>query len=243
MSDSLHYIDSYFKGEFSAEERKQFEQRIIDDPSFAEEIAFYVSSIQALQSQVVQDKKENFRELYNKDKISRSGNNVRKMWYSVAAAAVITGIAFSIFLFYPSSSPVSVADKYIKENLETLGVMMNSRADSLQTGIGLYNEERLGEAARQFESILRKNPLDYKSREYAGIVFLRMKNYDKALKYFTELESDKRLHANPGKFYMGLTLLKRNLPGDVDKAKALLQAVVNEGLENDLAAKELLKKL
>ncbi|WP_315823216.1 hypothetical protein [Paraflavitalea speifideaquila] len=36
----LEYIDDYFKGTDQASRNRQFEQRLQDDPSFAEEVAF-----------------------------------------------------------------------------------------------------------------------------------------------------------------------------------------------------------
>jgi len=46
MTDSLEYIDNYFQGKSLPEEKKLFEQRIAEDPAFAEEVAFYLSAQQ-----------------------------------------------------------------------------------------------------------------------------------------------------------------------------------------------------
>jgi hypothetical protein len=51
------------------------------------------------------------------------------------------------------------------------------------------------------------------------------------------------LFANPGKFYVALTLLKRNRSGDVAEAKKLLHQVTEQGLEHDADARVLLDKL
>jgi len=60
-----------------------------------------------------------------------------------------------------------------------------------------------------------------------------LQQYDKAIDYFFQLEYY-NLYSNPGKFYQGLTLLKRNMPGDKQAAKVLLQ----QTLQNDLNGKE-----
>jgi tetratricopeptide (TPR) repeat protein len=65
---------------------------------------------------------------------------------------------------------------------------------------------------------------------YAGIVYLQLGNYEKALQYFRQFEND-TLYSNPSLFYQALTLLKRNLPGDKQKARELLQRVVDMILE------------
>ena len=48
---------------------------------------------------------------------------------------------------------------------------------------------------------------------------------------------------NPGEFYQALTLMKRNLPGDKQKAKILLQEVVNKNLTDNETAQDWLKDL
>ena len=70
-----------------------------------------------------------------------------------------------------------------------------------------------------------------------------MDNYDKALGYFDWLAKEQGYFTNPGEFYQALTLLKRNQPGDIQKAKVLLQDVVNKNLTGNETAKEWLKDL
>jgi tetratricopeptide (TPR) repeat protein len=243
MKDSLGYIDSYFKEKFSNEELKLFDQRIIEDPVFAEELAFYLSSVHMIKSGLAEEKKKHFREIYDQNKTVQKNQPVRKLMPYLSAAAAVAAIALAIFLFYPVPSPPTLADKYMRQHLYTLGVMMNSREDSVQTAIRIYNEGKLNDALRRFEDLILSHPSEFKIKEYAGIVSLRLGNYDKALKYFRDLEGYKRLYANPGKFYIALTLLKRNLPGDTAEAKALLRQVVNDRLQNDADAKELLENL
>jgi tetratricopeptide (TPR) repeat protein len=242
MTDSLHYIDSYIKGEFSAEEQKVFEERIVNDPRFAEEVAFYVTSLDLLKKNIAEEKKISFREIYAANKKERAPVRNMRPWYW-AAAAVIAGLAIGIFLFNNSRPPGEIADKYIKGHLMTFGVMMGTEQDSLQQAINLYNSGNIEMALQHFESIVQSHPSEYKAREYAGIVSLRLDQYDKALEYFEGLANDKRLYANPGKFYQALTLLKRNMPGDKARAQSLLRQVVDEGLQNDQAAKDLLDQL
>ena len=54
--DNLEYIEAYFNEELSPEEKKEFEQRIISDPVFAEEVAFYLSSKQAAAAEMTERK-------------------------------------------------------------------------------------------------------------------------------------------------------------------------------------------
>lgn len=247
MKDYSEYIDSYFNQLLSSEEAGKFEQRLAEDKVFAEEVAFYLSAKQALKEEVMREKKERFRQLLLQNSsltnIPRQAQ-VRKMWvYSVAAAAaVIVCVFFAWYIFFSNSaSPQQMADSYINENLKTLPVKMGTEEDSIQTGLRLYNASKYDSAIQQFETIIQKDTGNYLAKEYLGIVYLELGNYDKAIPYFQQLENYSRF-SNPAIFYQALTLMKRNQPGDKQKAKQLLQWVDKNNLEGKATAHEWLKK-
>lgn len=243
MKDNLEYIDDYLNGELTAEDLRLFDQRVLDDPAFAGDVAFYLGTVNAIRSDVNDDRKAKFRKLYEQGKNQHQHKPVRVLMPYLAAAAVIGLISVAIFIFYPVSSPDQLAEKYINENLAMLGVSMGGAQDSLQTALRHYNEGELDNALVIFEQLETSNPSDNKIKEYAGIVSLRLAQYDNALKHFRELESFDNLYANPGKFYVALTLLRRNGPGDVAEAKEKLKQVTEQGLEHDADARKLLNKL
>jgi tetratricopeptide (TPR) repeat protein len=109
--------------------------------------------------------------------------------------------------------------------------------DSLQEGRRLYNEGRYDSALRQFESMIQRDTANYLLKNYIGITYLKLGNYEKALQYFKQFEND-TLFSNPSQFNQALTLLKRNLPGDKQKARELLQQI----RDNELEGKEFAQK-
>ena len=249
--DNLEYIDSYFNGKQSAEETTEFEKKIMGDPSFAEAVAFYLSAKQVAkdhQEQMPETKDERFKELYTKYKLDnhsslqKKDTVMRKLWPYVAAAAIITAVVFSWLTWLKPSSPGKLADRYIKEHFGTLSVNMGITEDSIQKGKHLFNDGKLQEALLQFESIMQNNTSSFEAKKYAGIVSLRLKDYGKAIEYFSQLENYPGLYANPGKLYHALTLIKRNLPGDKQEAKTLLEQVVQNDLEGKADAEALLRK-
>ena len=241
MNDKLEHIDDFFKGQLDAEQAELFEKRVMEDPDFADELAFYLSSVHTLRQGASQDKKNHFRELYR----NKSGSEQRtvRLWPYMSAAAAIILILVGVALFYPNRSADDIAQSYIDKNLSTLSVMMSSIEDSVQRGVRLYNENKFNEALQTFERILSNDPREYKVMEYAGIVSLRLENYDKALAHFEQLSRAPDLYANSGNFYQSLTLMKRNQPGDLRQAKALLTRIVDEHAAHEQAARELLKQL
>jgi tetratricopeptide (TPR) repeat protein len=242
--DSLEYIDAYFGGEVSPEEAGQFEKRIREDQVFAEEVAFYLGSLAISKEARVQERKARFRELYRE---RPRAAEVRRMdtrrWRSIAvAAALLTAIALSWLLVLRPANPSSLADRYIHQNLTALPAKMGG-ADRVQTGVNLYNTGNFSAALQQFEDLLRSDSLNSVALLNAGIVSLRMENYDKALGFFLKLQTHTDPHLNPALFYEALTLMSRNHAGDSDHAKQLLNRIVQEDLNKKGDAQELLSKL
>jgi tetratricopeptide (TPR) repeat protein len=246
MENYPEYIDAYFNRALSPEEIKQFEQRIIEDKDFAEYVAFYLSSKQAFKEEMIKEKKEWFRQLAaQNNSLSESYqiNSPRKLWlYRVAvAAAILTCIFFAGYLYFKPVSTQQIADNYIEGNLKPLPVTMGTEKDSIQDGLRLYNENKLDSSLKLFESIIQRDTGNYLAKEYAGIVYLRLGNYDKALAYFQQLEKI-TLVSNPATFYHALTLMKRNQPGDKQQARQLLKQVVKLHLEYEETAQQWLDK-
>jgi tetratricopeptide (TPR) repeat protein len=245
--DTLEYIDQYFTSVPSAEHKTAFESKITSDPAFAEEVAFYLTAKQLSKEQQQTSQKERFKELYRQYQQNNSNTAPRKTflqksWPYLAAAAIITAIVFGINVFFSAGTPEQLADQYVREKFQTLAVTMGSQEDSIQTGLRLYNDGKPAEALVQFETIVNRDNSSFEAKKYAGIVSLRLKNYDKAISYFTRMENDANIYANPGKFYHGITLLERRLPGDKEEAKKIMEQVVQNGLEGKETAQLLLNK-
>jgi tetratricopeptide (TPR) repeat protein len=244
--DEYDYIGNYFNGLLSQEEMKRFDEKIQQDPAFAEDVAFYCSSLQQIKNQLVEEKKTRFRELYELqglDKRSKPPEVYMNKWWKVVAAAVVLIAITGTYIYSRPSSPKALAETYLTEELTILPVDMDTRQDSMKTGIRLYNEKKYPQALQVFENILRADTSGTDAKKYAGIVSLRLGDYDKALKYFGELESYTELQVNPGKFYHAITLMERNHSGDKDLARQLLEEVDKYNLAGKKRAIEWLRKL
>ena len=245
MENYSDYIEAYFSGTLNTQERKEFEKQIEMDRNFAEDVAFYLSAKQVLKEELIKEKKEWFRQLADQNSdLEKQQAPVRRMWvYRVAAAAAFVSVIFlSWYLFLQKpGSPTQMADKYIKDSFQTLGVKMSTSRDSLQLGAELYNKGKFDSAAQILESVAQRDSLNTKARTNAGIAYLRLGNYDKALANFVELEKTS-LYSNPAVFYQALTLLKRNHTGDKQQARQLLRRVVDEDLDGKKTAEQWLDK-
>lgn len=241
--DNMEYIESHFKDTTDDAQKKQFEKKIVDDASFAEEVAFYISANSTIHQQLQQEKKQRFRELYKQQKVTPMWQPVKNLWQYMAAASVIVAvIVLAWFMYAQKNAPQELAGEYINQNFKTLSVTMGN-TDSLQTGLNLYNSGRFKESLALFEKQVQSNPGNNEAKKYAGIIALRQKNYDKALHYFTMLASEHSLYSNPGKLYEAVTLLRRDDEGDKDAAKLLLNEVIAKNLEGKSQAIVWMQKL
>lgn len=267
--DNSEYIDSYFTNSLEPDQAGEFEKRIESDPVFAEEVAFYLSVLKVSRETSQSEKKQHLKEIYQKNQAydalhienpdsnttirnvsatmpGRNGTNytpVRKLIYYMAAAAVVAGIVFGIYTLNKPVSTTQLASQYIREHLQTLGVTMSGRSDSMQTGLRMYNEGKTSEALLQFEKIIQSDTSNFTAKEYAGIAALKLKDYDKALNWFKELETYSGLYANPALLYQSVTLMERNQSGDAVKAKQLLLQIVQNDAEGKETAQEWLRNL
>jgi tetratricopeptide (TPR) repeat protein len=240
--DNLDYIENYFTNTPGPELTREFEERIKSDPGFAEEVAFYLTAKEVSKEASGLEKKQRFKETYEKNRVIRSVP-IKKLVYYIATAAVVAGLIFGTYTFFKPVSPQQLAGKYEKEQLQTLPVTMSGRSDSLQTGLRLYNDGKYSEALTRFENIIRSDTSNFTAKEYAGITALHLKEYDKAMSWFEQMESYKGLYSNRAQILQAVTLMERNLPGDAAKAKQLLQDIVANDLEGKEFAEEWLRKM
>jgi len=258
MNTTLEYIESYFQQTLNPEERKLFEARCEQDEAFAQEVAFYVTTRQALREELVAQKQVQWKEEKNAEEekhteeeksieeelpsLARAKRSVLRTWGAYAAAACLV-LAASVYLFEATSSPRKLAGVYIEKNYSQISQEMgNDLKDSMTLGISAYNDKEYDKALQMFTGIEQRDPNDSYAKEYAGLAYLQQKNYNQALQQFDALANMKGLHSNPGDFLKAVALLERNNPGDKEEARKLLQEVKDKNEDGSKEAEEWLKK-
>ncbi len=240
--DSLDYIDNYFKGQLNAEEIRQFELRIEQDPVFAQDVAFYVSASGILKEETEKSTRERFRELEQMQPGKMKQSPVRKMVYWMAAAAISIGFIFRMFFMQPSS--FKMAEKFIASEMtiDTAITMGPTLDDSIQLAKNYFYSQKYPEALKIYDALMISYPEKDEVIVNAGIVALKAGNTEKAIGYFEAYEA-KYLYANKGKFYYAVALMKRDQKGDLERAKQMLKDVVKNKDDNHEIASNWLKKM
>lgn len=186
-------------------------------------------------------------------------STIFKIMATVAASIAIVLVIYFSF-FQPENNIQVLANAYFKENLQHLNQTKsdpadtlqfgiagkikkkNTTQDSLQLGIIAYNNQDYNKALKYFQEIYKNHPEFSEAKKYTGFIFLATKEYDKALQVFDDLATIKNTSNNSGLFLKALTYMQRNQDSDKQKAKQLLEQVVNNRAEGYKEAEQWLKK-
>lgn len=238
FNENIDYIESYFKNQLNDSEKKQFEERCIEDKAFARQVALFITAEEGIRQKLLHEKMQDWPE---KESNTERAETVplRKIpilkWLPYASAACVL-IAVAIYFSFRAEAPRQLADTYIANHLTLLSQTMNASGDSLQLAIAAYNNKDYNKALQFFQNIYAAHPENVNAKKNIGLVYLLTKNYDKALQQFDELAGMKGLYRNPGLFLKAVTLLERNTPEDKSLAKQLLEQVIAENLEGSKEA-------
>ncbi len=223
-------IEAYFGKTLTGEERAQFEKEMRKNPVLADEVAFYLATRKAQADGARQETLE-ARHAEWQQLLEEEAPRTRSLWWAAAAAVAALAVGLAWYLNSSGPSYERLAHAYVSTELQTVGVRMDGTADSLQLAARLFNDGSLEEARRVTDGLLANDPDNAETKKLAGIVSLRLKDYDKAIEHFQQLGIREDLFSNPGKFYEALARLERKVPGDKEKAEELLKEVVEKGLE------------
>ena len=266
MSDSLEYIEAYFEKGLDEAGKRAFEQQCEQDEAFAQDVALYITTREAMKLALAEQKREQWRALGDEGRanrqeaLSESANipvvpmmqeesravtppaPVRKMtarrWWPYAAAASVLLFAAIYFSDTDRSLRNQIASN-IADELQPASPKMGP-SDPFELGMMAYKNGDYTQALQRFGDVLQADPTHDQALLYKGRTFLIRKNYDSALHYFDKV-SALDLHSNSGHYDAALTLLERNQKGDREKATGRLQKVVNEKLEGTKQAQRLLE--
>lgn len=244
MSATLEYIESYFEQQLSLTEKKAFEERCVNDEAFAKEVAFYISSREAMRQLLLDEKKKQWATAAPATgklvAMPQQPINLRR-WapYAIAASLII---AVAVYFIIPTSTPEQLALAYVNENYSQVSQTMDASTDSLQLGIEAYNKKEYAKALQLLNGYYATHPNDNDALKLMGLTYLQQQKYDAALQQFETLGAKQGLFSNPGLFLQAVTLLQRNKEGDKEKARNLLEAVKSQNLEGSKQAEEWLKK-
>ena len=219
-------IDNYFQGRFSAEEKKAFDERLANEPSFADEVAFYLHAKSTIREDILQTRHQQWTQQNQKRVIP-----LLKIGIGIAAMLIL-GIGY-LFFFQQKQTATQLATAYIDKSFAKLPTNMDSQIDSLSKGVALYNDQKYEASLQIFKQLN-----NIKAPKYAGQAALKLKRYDEAIDYFQRYAAQNESTKSTGTFLTALVYLEK---GEKEKATALLKIIAPNDL--DIQGRELLKQL
>ncbi len=256
----IERIESYLQGEMTAEEVKTFEHELSFNAELREhlilykEVEFSMRQNYSTQERNLNETLSNLSKKYIKEVHldTQNGDNRpaddprdKPNYFRLfsALAAIFIMILAAYFLLFRAADPQGLAEKYYTENLVELSQTMGSTEDLIQLGIAAYNQKDYQRAQVYFQEALIKDHENSDALKYLGLAYFAQNELDSALAAFEELADMPGLFSNPGLFYQAFTLMMRNESGDLERAKLLLERVVNQNEEGSQQAQIWLEKL
>ena len=224
--DAFELIEAYLAGDLAPQVRQSVEERIENDPQFAEEFRLqqdthrllaldrqraYKTQLQTLDAEL---------SLSNPQPVSRPLWN--QTWFKVAAAVVLLLVPAWFFLQLQTESPSLFEESFQpypdRVNLRSEGVPVDSL---LQDAMLAYDVENYPAAILYFRQILKQNPQHPHAGFYLGISLLANEQADEAVATLQEI-SPESPYSEATQWYLALAHLAAQ---DEASAKAQLERI------------------
>lgn len=235
-------IEQYVDAELTDVEKRQFEADLVNDPTLADDLAFYLQSKTAAKEAACETLLEEKHRQWSTLEAEQARRLSPSTWMSIAASVLLV-IAVLFYFNNPFKSSLSNrTEQYVATHLKELPVHLGDEGQHLQGAIQAYNQQQYDPAITLATIYLSQHSKDADALRVIGLAHLQKKEYDQALDYFQQLRTQTQLYSNPGKYYEGLTYLLRNQKGDEVRGRKLLQEVIAQNLEGKPDALKLLKQ-
>ncbi len=256
--NNLETIDDYLSGQLTPAERAQFESTLRTNPALSQSLAFYVQAKQVARAEAHNQRKAELDALRQTAKQPAAPMR----WVAAASVLLLLGLGWLTFRLGNELPTMSQrVDTYLADTYSQLGTNMSGEtAGSLEKGIDLYNRQQYAEAETIFTRELNRQQNKQLSGstlkgglgatlgsdrllKFAGLAALQQQKYDVAIQRFQQLGQRTDLFSNPGLFLEALARIRRNEPMDKEKAKELLDTVINRNLEGKSEAEIIISNL
>ncbi len=232
MESKFDYIESYFDGRLSKDEREEFDKRRSEDREFDLEVRTYQKANEVIKTAARNRMKTQLNFLGRQQILADDAETankyrfVRKYWLSMAASVIFISAAAYFAINSILNRTPGTPDKLYLAYFEKPGIDMvttrGSEADSnsilWNSALELYNKSKYTESAGRINVLLKSPSFDLKSAAffYGGICYMEMDKADSALIYLNRV-SIFSVYADETLWFMGLINIKKgNIPEAID---------------------------
>lgn len=227
-------LDAYFDGSLSEEEKVEFEQRLMHDPSFKEEFEFQQSLRQSLRKR----EHEQIREMFARENASVPTKTFRIRRFIPALIAASLLLMATIGYFLLTSPPPSDYSQLFVAYFEPYENVIhpiergNPMEDLRSRAFYAYENQQYEDAIDLFRQLAEQQPDPYIDF-YSGIVLLQLdRNKEAVDRFHRYLDLEGKLE-DRATWYLALSYLKI---GDTAKASVLLREIISaDGYKSEQA--------
>lgn len=232
--DNESLINSYFESDLTPEQKILFDELMETDENFAEAVAFQEKIKVALTLENREILKQTLRGLENKSK-----QKTPLTWLYIAAS-VVALLGVSLFFMNQESSNEKLYATYFEPYPNTVAPIVrgSSQKDIKMEAFAAYETGDYQRSAQLFHNLTESTQEDY-APFYNAISLMMLDDIDAASSIFENNAWDTDYQGKVN-WYLSLCHLKQHR---LEKAKSLLQQVVQNHSYNSEKAKYLLQKL
>jgi tetratricopeptide (TPR) repeat protein len=238
--DDIDFMEGYLQGTLSSEERKDFEERLRNDPEFQKEFDSFRLSYSAI---ILESRKEVKQRLQQEDAGASApkGRVVNWRYVSIGIAASIV-LAVLLVQIYRSPSPDKLYLSYHETYPNVVAPIERNETtvDSYKKAFQLYEQKEYSNALEQFRVILKDSATSSSVNLYAGLCALELNDPTTAVSYFEAvIASSPNDFSETAKWYAALAYLKA---GNKEKAIFYLDQLKDDSFYH-ARARDLMKEL
>ncbi len=233
MEQEIELIENYLAGTLSESERKETEQRLQNDPKFAERVTLIQDMRQAVNSPVEDfrnDLREEFDAYQSRHQTERTPSPFFERPYLIAASVLLLVGLFAIYMvFLKSPSPQQLYASNFSPPPENITIRNDDVADTeLQLALKAYNDQQYTVALNHFDKTSRTIPENEAVLFYSGICHLALEESEAAGERFQQILQSSN-YGTAAQWYLGLSYLQI---GKSDKAKTVFEALAKASQSN-----------
>lgn len=232
--NSHDYIDKYFEGSLTPEERQEFEFLLRSDDELADNFAYQKQLKKAITLNERTDLKKKLQEFESETLKPKSF----KVWYAVASIVLLCCLGY----YFAITSTNGLYDDYYQTypNVVAPTVRGESSEDLTSKAFYSYDAGNYKQSAELFSSIYDTTHEDY-ALLYKGISLMELKEHQQAIAVFNQFEDSKQSRFTPFvKWYKALSYLKIE---NKEESISLLKDLSNIKNPQQELAKQLLAEL
>ena len=224
MNNNIKYsllVDRYLSGEMDDSEKILFEKEVINNKVLQKELELEEDINRILSMDDMIDFRIKVAEVIREARAKQKRIKVitlsrRQVIFAAAAAVVLIFLTVSALLLLPQRSTSEKLFAMYYDSDKPIRVT-RSGDDNLVEALRCYQQKNYGDAIELFDEILVTDPDNAAVRFYAGISYIEISQYEKAIESFQYIinEND-HLYIEPSQWHLGLCYIKSD---QMEKAK------------------------